>query len=67
MRDLFIARSASRVAIDPRADNARAIACYLKAGFRETGVALPRHEFAEGAWYDGVLLVADPPPARPPR
>jgi len=38
-------------------DNARAIACYKKAGFREYG---RRHGavFADGRWYDDVLMEA---------
>lgn len=45
-----------RLVIDPDADNAAAIACYAKAGFRPVGVmrqySLDRH----GQWRDGLLM-----------
>ena len=44
------------VTTDPRLVNARAIRCYEKAGFERRRV-LPHHEFHEGAWWDGWLMV----------
>lgn len=51
------ARSTARiVTTDPRVVNARAIRCYQKAGFERIRV-LPHHEFHEGEWWDGWLMV----------
>ncbi len=45
-----------RLTIDPAADNAAAIRCYEKAGFRPVGV-LRRYERAlDGTWHDGLLM-----------
>ena len=38
-----------------RADNAGAIRCYAKAGFKECG-RLRKHMFLEGVWHDIVLM-----------
>lgn len=43
------------VLLDPRADNARAIRCYTKAGFRPLGL-LSRREERGGRIYDSLLL-----------
>lgn len=53
---LFAHTPAEALAVDPRADNARAIRAYQKAGFRRVAV-LPVHELHEGAWQDCVILV----------
>jgi len=45
-----------RIAIDPAADNARAIRCYEKVGFRRVGVMREYGRDADGVWRDGVLL-----------
>jgi aminoglycoside 6'-N-acetyltransferase len=46
-----------RVVIDPRADNAAAIRCYRKVGFKPVGV-MRRYEFSRetGEWKDGLLM-----------
>lgn len=49
---------ARRAVIDPRVDNARAIRCYEKCGFRKVKV-LPRHELHEGEHQDCWLMVAE--------
>lgn len=45
-----------RVVIDPAADNARAVRCYEKAGFKRVGVMREYWRDANGVWRDGVLL-----------
>jgi aminoglycoside 6'-N-acetyltransferase len=45
-----------RLVIDPAADNATAIACYAKVGFRVVGV-MRRYELgSDGTWHDGTLM-----------
>ncbi|WP_281359554.1 GNAT family N-acetyltransferase [Litoribacterium kuwaitense] len=44
-----------RVVVDPRIQNQRAIACYLKSGFTKRK-ELPQHELHEGVWEDCVLM-----------
>ena len=45
-----------RLVIDPAADNAAAIRCYAKVGFRPVGV-MRRYELgADGTWHDGLLM-----------
>ena len=46
-----------RVVIDPRADNAAAIRCYRKVGFKPVGV-MRRYErnLETGGWSDGLLM-----------
>lgn len=45
-----------RIVIDPAANNAPAIACYRKAGFREVGVMRSYERGADGAFHDGLLM-----------
>lgn len=45
-----------RLTIDPAADNAAAIACYTKVGFRPVGVMRQYEEQADGSWADGLLM-----------
>ncbi|MEU9131440.1 GNAT family protein [Kitasatospora sp. NPDC048540] len=45
-----------RLVIDPAADNAAAIACYRKAGFRPVGVMRRYERGADGSWHDGLLM-----------
>lgn len=46
-----------RLVIDPAADNAAAIACYRKVGFRPVGVMRNYERDADGAgWHDGLLM-----------
>ncbi len=45
-----------RLVIDPAADNAPAIRCYAKVGFRPVGV-MRRYELGpDGTWHDGLLM-----------
>ncbi|WP_024754683.1 GNAT family N-acetyltransferase [Streptomyces exfoliatus] len=45
-----------RLVIDPAADNAAAIRCYEKAGFRPVGVMRQYERDADGSWHDGLLM-----------
>ncbi|MER5771372.1 GNAT family protein [Streptomyces sp. NPDC001985] len=45
-----------RLTIDPAADNAVAIRCYEKAGFRAVGVMRRYERRADGTWHDGLLM-----------
>lgn len=45
-----------RLVIDPAADNARAIACYAKVGFRPVGVMRRYERGPDGTWHDGLLM-----------
>ncbi|MFF2010732.1 GNAT family N-acetyltransferase [Streptomyces sp. NPDC058195] len=45
-----------RLVIDPAADNAAAIRCYTKAGFRPVGVMRQYERAADGTWHDGLLM-----------
>lgn len=45
-----------RLVTDPAADNARAIACYRKVGFRPVGIMRRYERGADGSWHDGLLL-----------
>ncbi|MFI8520762.1 GNAT family N-acetyltransferase [Streptomyces sp. NPDC085481] len=45
-----------RLVIDPAADNAAAIRCYEKAGFRTVGVMRQYERGADGTWHDGLLM-----------
>ncbi|KOG13970.1 MULTISPECIES: GNAT family N-acetyltransferase [Streptomyces] len=42
--------------IDPAADNAAAIRCYEKVGFRAVGVMRQYERGADGTWHDGLLM-----------
>ncbi|MDH6119237.1 aminoglycoside 6'-N-acetyltransferase [Kitasatospora sp. GAS204A] len=55
-RHLVTALGHHRLVIDPAADNAAAIRCYAKVGFRPVGV-MRRYELgADGSWHDGLLM-----------
>ncbi|MFF8386930.1 GNAT family N-acetyltransferase [Streptomyces kanasensis] len=45
-----------RLVIDPAADNAAAIRCYTKVGFRPVGVMRQYERGADGTWHDGLLM-----------
>ncbi len=42
--------------IDPAADNAAAIRCYSKVGFKPVGVMRRYERGDDGAWHDGLLM-----------
>lgn len=55
-----------RIVIDPAADNAAAIRCYTKVGFRPVGIMRDYERGSDGTWHDGLLmdlLAADLTPA----
>jgi aminoglycoside 6'-N-acetyltransferase len=62
VRHLIEDRGHHRITIDPAADNAAAIRCYEKAGFRTVGVTRASWRDPEGRWRDSLFmeLVADP-------
>ena len=45
-----------RIVIDPAADNAAAIRCYEKVGFRPVGVMRRYEQGADGTFHDGLLM-----------
>jgi aminoglycoside 6'-N-acetyltransferase len=55
-RYLFEARGHHRVAVDPAADNERAIRSCERAGFRRVGVMRRYERTADGTWNDAVLM-----------
>jgi aminoglycoside 6'-N-acetyltransferase len=54
--DLIDRRGHHRLTIDPIADNARAIAAYLKVGFRPVGRLRQYQRMADGQWADALLM-----------
>lgn len=55
-RHLITDHGHHRIVIDPAADNAAAIRCYTKAGFRPVGVMRQYERGADGTWHDGLLM-----------
>lgn len=45
-----------RLTIDPAVDNAAAIACYRKVGFRPVGVMRRYERGPDGEWHDNLLM-----------
>jgi aminoglycoside 6'-N-acetyltransferase len=45
-----------RLVIDPAADNAAAIRCYEKVGFRRVGIMRQYERDPDGSWHDGLLM-----------
>lgn len=45
-----------RITIDPAADNAAAIACYKKAGFKPVGILRQYERGPNGKFHDGLLM-----------
>ena len=45
-----------RLVIDPAADNAAAIRCYAKVGFRPVGIMRQYERGADGTWHGGLLM-----------
>jgi aminoglycoside 6'-N-acetyltransferase len=45
-----------RLVIDPAADNAAAIRCYTKVGFRPVGIQRMSERGPDGTWHDGLLM-----------
>ncbi len=56
-RYLVEERGHHRLIIDPAADNAAAIRCYEKVGFRPVGIMRRYERDADGTgWHDGLLM-----------
>lgn len=55
-RHLIDAQGHHRLTIDPAADNARAIACYRKVGFRPVGILRQHERGPDGTFHDGLLM-----------
>jgi aminoglycoside 6'-N-acetyltransferase len=55
-RHLITERGHHHLTIDPAADNARAIACYRKLGFRPVGILRQNERGADGAFHDSLLM-----------
>lgn len=62
LRHLIEDRGHHRVTIDPAADNAVAIRCYEKVGFRPVGVMRAAWHDSDGAWRDVLLMELVVPP-----
>ena len=45
-----------RLVIDPATDNAAAIRCYRKVGFRPVGVMRQYERGPDGSWHDGLMM-----------
>ena len=55
-RHLIADEGFHRLVIDPAADNAAAIRCYSKVGFRPVGVMRQYERGSDGTWHDGLLM-----------
>lgn len=55
-RHLIEDRGHHRITIDPAADNAAAIACYRKVGFRDVGILRQAERGNDGTWHDGLMM-----------
>jgi aminoglycoside 6'-N-acetyltransferase len=56
-------RGHHRITIDPAAENAAAVRCYTKAGFRPVGIMRLAERDADGrGWHDALMmeLVVEP-------
>ena len=57
-RHLTVDKGFHRLVIDPAADNAAAIKCYSKVGFRPVGKMRKYERGSDGTWHDGLLMDA---------
>jgi aminoglycoside 6'-N-acetyltransferase len=70
-RHIIVDHGHHRVVIDPAADNAAAIRCYSKVGFRPVGVMRRYERGPDGSWHDGLLMdlladeLTEPGPVEP--
>ncbi|CAM5666252.1 GNAT family N-acetyltransferase OS=Streptomyces antimycoticus OX=68175 GN=SANT12839_077140 PE=4 SV=1 [Streptomyces antimycoticus] len=55
-RHLITDHGHHRIVIDPAADNAAAIRCYGKVGFRPVGLMRSYERGPDGRWHDGLLM-----------
>jgi aminoglycoside 6'-N-acetyltransferase len=55
-RHLIVEHGHHRLTIDPAADNAAAIRCYAKVGFRPVGLMRQYERGPDGVWHDALLM-----------
>ena len=55
-RHLITDHGHHRIVIDPAADNAAAVRCYTKAGFRLVGIMRRYERGPDGEWHDSLLM-----------
>ncbi|WP_329375746.1 GNAT family N-acetyltransferase [Streptomyces sp. NBC_01351] len=55
-RHLIIDHRFHRLVIDPAADNAAALRCYTKVGFRPVGIMRNYERGPDGSWHNGLLM-----------
>jgi aminoglycoside 6'-N-acetyltransferase len=55
-RHLIVDHGHHRLEIDPAADNAAAIRCYTKVGFRAVGILRSSERGPDGSWHDSLLM-----------
>ena len=55
-RHLIVDHGHHRLEIDPAADNAPAIRCYTKVGFRPVGIMRKAERGNDGTWHDSLLM-----------
>jgi aminoglycoside 6'-N-acetyltransferase len=55
-RHLITEHGFHRLVIDPAADNAAAIRCYEKVGFRPVGIMRRYERDGDGTWHDGLMM-----------
>ena len=55
-RHLIVDHGHHRIEIDPAVDNAPAIRCYTKVGFRPVGVMRRAERGNDGTWHDSLLM-----------
>jgi aminoglycoside 6'-N-acetyltransferase len=55
-RHLIVGHGHHRLVIDPAADNAPAIRCYTKVGFRPVGIMRKAERGNDGTWHDSLLM-----------
>jgi aminoglycoside 6'-N-acetyltransferase len=56
VRHLIVDHGHHRLVIDPAADNAVAIRCYSKVGFRPVGIQRQAERGNDGTWHDSLLM-----------
>jgi aminoglycoside 6'-N-acetyltransferase len=55
-RHLIVDQGFHRLVIDPATENAAAIRCYAKVGFRPVGIMRKYERGSDGTWHDGLLM-----------
>jgi aminoglycoside 6'-N-acetyltransferase len=55
-RHLIVDQGFHRLVIDPAADNAAAIKCYSKVGFRPVGIMRKYELGSDATWHNGLLM-----------